>query len=91
MDNEQRIAAIQQRLSALQPLTLEIEDHSEQHKNHPGAKESGGGHFKVNIVSEKFNQLPMVARHRLIYDSLNGLMGSEIHALSINARSPQEG
>lgn len=72
-----------------QPLNLEIFDDSAAHAGHAGAA-SGGGHFRVYIVAEKFSKQPLIARHRMVYDALAAQMGGEIHALSITARAPEE-
>jgi BolA protein len=74
----------------LQPLSLEIFDDSAAHAGHAGAAASGGGHFRVHIVAEKFSGRPLIARHRMVYDALAAQMGGEIHALSITARTPEE-
>ena len=71
---------------ALAPLTLEVQDDSHLHAGHAGARE--GRHFTVRIVSERFNGLSRLARHRLVYDSLNDLIPRGIHALAIDARAP---
>ncbi|HEX2012278.1 MAG TPA: BolA family protein [Roseateles sp.] len=73
--------------AALQPTALELRDDSAQHAGHAGARE--GGHFHVLIVSERFRDLPRVARHRLVYDALAELMQRGIHALAIDARTPE--
>ncbi len=80
---------IRQRLAALEPETLTLEDESAQHKGHAGAA-SGGGHFRLTLVSPKFSKLSTLARHRLVYDAMGELMQREIHALSITALSPEE-
>jgi BolA protein len=72
--------------AALAPLTLEVQDDSHLHAGHAGARE--GRHFSVRIVSERFNGLSRLARHRLVYDSLNDLIPRGIHALAIDARAP---
>ena len=74
--------------SALQPLTLEVQDDSHLHAGHAGALE--GRHFSVRVVSERFNGLSRLARHRLVYDSLKLLMQRGIHAVAIDARAPGE-
>jgi BolA protein len=85
-----RVDMIRERLTnALAPTRLEITDDSSQHRGHAGAA-SGGGHFSVTIVSEKFNNQSMIQRHRLVYLAVNDMMPAEIHALSINALSPDE-
>ncbi len=71
---------------ALQPAVLEIRDDSALHAGHAGARE--GGHFHITIVAERFRGLAPLARHRLVYDAVAGLMGRDIHALSIDARAP---
>jgi len=86
-----RVAEIEHKLrTALQPLRLEIEDESHKHAGHAGARESGGGHFNVTIVSAAFSGLGLLQRHRLVYDALGDTMRREIHALSIRALSPEE-
>jgi len=86
-----RIAEIENKLRlALHPTLLEIEDESHKHAGHAGAKESGGGHFVVTIVSAHFAGKGLLERHRLVYDALGDTMRREIHALSIHARTPEE-
>lgn len=80
---------ILQRLAALAPETCNLEDESAQHKGHAGAA-SGGGHFRLTLVSSKFRNLPTLARHRLVYEAMGDLMQREIHALSITALTPEE-
>lgn len=85
-----RTAMLRERLTrALQPVELDIIDESARHAGHAGAA-SGGGHFIVNIVSPAFENKTLIQRHRLVYDAVGDIMHSEIHALSIQARTPQE-
>jgi BolA protein len=72
----------------LQPAALEITDDSHLHAGHAGARE--GRHFSVRIVSERFNDLSRIKRHRLVYDALHLLIPRGIHALAIDARAPGE-
>ncbi|MFZ9670144.1 MAG: BolA family protein [Burkholderiaceae bacterium] len=74
---------------ALSPTELQVWDDSDAHKGHAGAAK-GGGHFEVLITSDRFSGLRPIARHRLVYDALGDLMRSRIHALSINAKTPDE-
>jgi BolA protein len=69
---------------ALHPSLLEIRDDSAKHIGHAGARE--GGHFHVTIVSAAFAGVSPVERHRMVYAAAAGLMGRDIHALSIDAR-----
>jgi BolA family transcriptional regulator, general stress-responsive regulator len=75
--------------AALAPQSLDITDDSHLHAGHAGARE--GRHFSLRIVSPRFAGLSRVARHRLIYDALASLIPQGIHALAIEARSPNEG
>ncbi len=87
-----RVAQIEERLRAgLAPVRLEILDESAKHAGHAGARESGGGHFDVTIVSTQFAGKNLVARHRLVYEALGEVLRKEIHALSIHALTPDEG
>ena len=88
--NPVRIERIRERLSqALAPLSLEVTDDSHKHSGHAGAR-GGQGHFGVDIVSAAFvGKLPL-ARHRLVYAALGEMMQTDIHALAIRARTPDE-
>ena len=80
---------IRRRLEVLAPLRLDIVDDSALHAGHVGAR-SGGGHYRLSIVSAAFAGKNTVARHRLIYAALGEMMRREIHALAIQAQSPEE-
>ncbi len=84
------IDLIRERLTSLSPRTLEIYDDSHEHTDHAGAKESGGGHFQLLLVSDRFEGKNQVARHRLVYQALSDLMPEHIHALAIRAYAPSE-
>ncbi len=77
------------RLAALEPFQLEIIDESHRHAGHAGARD-GGGHYVLRIVSARFSGCSTVARHRMIYSALGELMKREIHALTIQASTPDE-
>lgn len=79
---------IQQRLLALEPTQLDIQDDSAAHAGHKG--NNGGGHFTIKMVSSHFSNKTQLMRHRLIYDALNDLMPHKIHALSILAIAPND-
>jgi BolA protein len=66
-----------------------VVDDSARHVGHAGAA-SGGGHYNVRIVSPRFAGLNRVGRHRLVYDPLADLMRHAVHALSIEALTPDE-
>jgi len=80
---------MQQKLSKLNPQSLEILDESSKHVGHEGAR-AGGGHYQLLIVSGEFPCKPMQLRHRMVYDALGPMMKKEIHALAIKAYAPGE-
>jgi acid stress-induced BolA-like protein IbaG/YrbA len=47
-------------------------------------------HFAAAVVAAQFAGLRPIARHQLVYKALGALMGREIHALSIEALTPEE-
>lgn len=67
---------------------VDVVDESHLHVGHAGAA-SGGGHFRATIVSERFAGLSRLAAQRLVYQSLGELMEREIHALTIQALTPE--
>ena len=88
--NEQRLVENRTRLEAeLSPLSLQVEDESHLHVGHEGAK-GGLGHFRVLVVSDKFQGQSPIKRHRLVYQAMGDLMQTDIHALTIDAFTPDE-
>ena len=71
------------------PLECQLEDESAPHAGHAGAA-SGGGHFRLRIISAQFEKQSRINRHRLVYDCLDDMMHKEIHALAITALAPSE-
>jgi acid stress-induced BolA-like protein IbaG/YrbA len=47
-------------------------------------------HFASQVVAAQFTGLRPIARHQLVYQTLGTLVGREIHALSIEALTPEE-
>ncbi len=87
--SQARVDMIHQSLErAFSPSALEIIDDSHKHAGHASA--GGAGHFTVNITAEAFSGLSLIQRHRLVYAAVDELMRTHIHALSINAKSPDE-
>lgn len=70
-------------------MSLDIGDDSALHAGHAGAQ-SGGGHYRVYIVSDAFAGKNTVARHRMVYEALGEMMRREVHALAIRARTADE-
>lgn len=89
MTATQREEKIREALNArLAPLSLQIGDDSAAHAGHAGAR--AGGHFSVFVVSEHFAGRTRLQRHQLVYEAVADLMRTDIHALSIQALTPQE-
>lgn len=76
-------------LERLAPTQLQVLDESHQHAGHAGANGTGfGTHFRVRIASHLFTGLNRVARHRLVYDSLQDFIDQGLHALAIETGDP---
>jgi BolA protein len=86
---EGTVERIRERLAVLAPIEIEIEDESAKHAGHPGAA-SGGGHYRLRVISARFSGESRIGRHRLVYDALSDLMQREIHALALILLAPGE-
>ena len=90
MNPQQRIDEIRQRLEHdFAPESLELDDESYKHAGHEGAKD-GRGHYRLLIVSDNFIGMNLLQRHRSVYKALGDLMQTDIHALNIEAFTPDE-
>lgn len=82
---------IEERLKKIMAVEyLKITDDSAKHHGHPESKKSGGGHFHLFIVSNEFEGLTPLQRHRLINKALKDKFSKGIHALQIKALTPKE-
>ncbi|HEY1751370.1 MAG TPA: BolA family protein [Caulobacteraceae bacterium] len=77
--------------SALAPNRLQVDDDSDRHAGHAGAREGGESHFTVTIESAAFAGLSRVERQRLVYAALAEELAGPVHALSLKALAPGEG
>lgn len=88
--NPQRIERMRAMLErALAPTSLHIVDDSHKHAGHAGARD-GQGHFSVEVASDAFAGKAPLACHRLVYAALGDMMRTDIHALVIRTRTPDE-
>jgi len=86
----ERVAMIRERLeSALCPVELEVIDESHLHVGHAGARD-GRGHFRARVVSCAFESMSRLERHREVYGAMGEMMTTDIHALNIEALTPDE-
>ena len=79
-------AALRERLN---PSRLLVKDQSHLHAGHAGAQD-GRGHFEVIVVSDAFTGKTRLERHRMVFAAVGNLMQTDIHALSVNAYTPEE-
>ena len=84
-----RLHRIRAALDVLQPTLVKLQDDSHKHAGHAGARD-GRGHFSLFIVSPRFEGLSRVRRHQAVYAALSDMLESDIHALAIQARTPDE-
>lgn len=73
----------------LEPQSLEVIDDSDSHIGHAGHNGKGESHFKVKIISDRFEGLSRLQRHQLVYSTLADII-PVIHALQILAKTPTE-
>jgi BolA protein len=82
-----RQQSIQEKLTlALQPTHLDVENESRMH-NVPAGSET---HFKVVVVSDVFEGLGLVDRHRRVNVALADELKAGLHALTIRALTPAQ-
>ncbi|KAL1506407.1 hypothetical protein ABEB36_005777 [Hypothenemus hampei] len=79
-------SSITNKLQELKPVFLKVINESYMH-NVPKDAET---HFKVVIVSEDFQALPLIKRHRMVNDILKSELQGGVHALSIVAKTPDQ-
>ena len=88
--SRERVERIEAALTAaFSPIDLLVKDQSHLHAGHAGAQD-GKGHFEVRIVARAFSGRGRIERHRMVHEALADLLETEIHALSIRARGPNE-
>ena len=75
---------------ALDPILLDVIDKSDRHAGHAGARAGGGTHYRVRVISAKFERRSRVERHRLVYDLLTAEFADGLHALALVAKAPGE-
>ena len=45
-----------------------------------------GNHYSATIVSSQFSGKSKIEQHKMVYNSLKGKMGNELHALAIKTK-----
>lgn len=77
---------IEHKLAALEPVMVQVENESHRH-NVPVNSET---HFKVTLVSGRFDGLMPVKRHQQIYALLADELSGPVHALALHLYTPEE-
>lgn len=76
--------------AALAPASLIVEDESNLHIGHAGARPEGETHYHVAMVAASFAGRSRVERQRVVYAALSGEFANGLHALRLSLRSPEE-
>jgi len=45
-----------------------------------------GNHYSATVISSKFSGKSKIEQHKMVYNSLKGRMGNELHALAIKTK-----
>jgi stress-induced morphogen len=48
-----------------------------------------GDHYAATVVSEAFRGVSRVRQHQIVYATLRGRMGGELHALALQTSAPE--
>ena len=83
--------------AAFEPATLELRDDSQKHANHAHVMARAGTaagvgetHFWLKIVSPAFRGKSRLDRHRMVNGLLADELAGAVHALALEARTPEE-
>ena len=79
-------SSIEEKLKALEPAFLAVENESHRHAVPPNSET----HFKVTLVSERFAGLMPVKRHQQLYSLLADELAGPVHALALHLYTPKE-
>nr|XP_057910064.1 bolA-like protein 1 [Doryrhamphus excisus] len=71
---------------AFQPTHLEVHNESHMHAVPPGSE----SHFRVLVVSSRFEGASLLQRHRLVNEALKAELSGCVHALAIQAKTPEQ-
>lgn len=88
---------IQEKIAAeLRPTVLIVKDDSEKHATHKGMHDGHAGvrsnesHFSVVVVTEAFQGMTPVKRHRMVNAILQKEFDDGLHALQLSTKTPAE-
>jgi BolA protein len=90
-DDRDAITRIERTLRReLAPIHLDVTDESDRHAGHAGAIPGKVTHVHILVVSDAFQGLSRLERHRRINALLAGEIAAGLHALSIETLTPEE-
>ncbi len=75
---------------AFAPARIAVHDDSHKHRGHAGARPEGETHFRVELVSPRFEGVSRVERQRRVYGELKEELASSVHALQLKVLTPAE-
>lgn len=76
--------------AGLAPQALEIIDESSLHAGHAGARPGGETHYRITVVSDKFEGVGRVQRQQMVYGLLDDAFAAGLHALAMTTKTPAE-
>ncbi|WP_300270273.1 BolA/IbaG family iron-sulfur metabolism protein [Halomonas sp.] len=79
-------SSIEAKLKALEPAFLQVENESYRHAVPPNSET----HFKVTLVSARFEGMMPVKRHQQVYAALADELAGPVHALALHLYTPSE-
>ncbi len=88
---ESRAARIEALLRQhLAPALIRVQDDSQQHAGHAGARPGGETHYSVLLVADSFHGQTRIARSRAVHALLDAEFQGGLHALALTLRTPEE-
>jgi len=88
MNRKERITTLLAR--ELAPIYMDLVDDSAKHAGHSGAQPGGQTHYSLTIKADCFSKLNKIQRHQMIYALLADEFKTGLHALAIDAKTPDE-
>lgn len=65
---------------------IQIQNESDQHAVTPGSE----SHLRVVVVSNQFEGIALLARHRMVYEILTDYLQTGVHALALHTYTVSE-
>lgn len=72
--------------NALEPVYMEVINESYKHNVSEGAE----SHFRVRVAASSLEKLSRIERHRKVYELLREELEQGVHALAIEALTPEQ-